>query len=204
MTKVAYHVLKVFIMTMTILTSLAFYRASMQQDYHWGLLIIDGTGKSGDYLNIMLLFLLSWLCYGFLNFYRKPWYPILPIVLTSLSLYATCSEYFSDKSRLVFNGDALNIHLNMGVLMVVITILAFLSAIYFTYTTINKPVVIPHIEKKAKVMFGLVIILSIVILIEFSFGDGQNHISSDRIAVILTILQAFFFYYISMRYGRSV
>lgn len=199
MKKVTYLIMRVFVLTMVIFFSLAVYRSTMQPDYHWALLVIDGTGKGGDYINILILFIWAWSTFLLLNWFKRKWYYLLPILLAGVCFYYTLKTYITGNDDMTFNGDALNIHINMGFVMVLVCFIALVATLYWSYLD-NKEFKKLGLELSSKRLSVLIIIgitLTPLILYSFSHGDGKNHITSDKIAVILTILQGLLFFYIT-------
>lgn len=185
-----YNILRAYNLLLSIIPSIAFYRATVQSDYKWGLLAINGKGTSTEYWYLVLFLVFSWATFILESWYKKRWYYFLPLLLFGTVSYVLTYGYLTEKV-MVFQGDAWKFKFDIGIVLVFISVLLFIANIIWTSKDIKRFSESNFsVSKLDKLHFTFVLSLSAIIFILFAQGKGGVHTNFDKIAVGLTVIQA--------------
>ena len=195
--KLTYSLFRIFNLLFAILPTLGLYRSTVQSDYNWGLLIIQGTGRSEDYKWLALFALLAWCSFLLERWYKRKWYYLFPILLFGTAFLVTLTGILSD-GRMTFQGDAWGIFLDVGFIYLLLTLLPLICLFYWMISDLKEfqPRTLRFEPVKMMQLAGC-ILLGVIALILFSLGEGGVHSHWDRLAVALTILQALALTYVN-------
>jgi len=204
MKNVSYKIVRTFNLLFAILPSLAFYRATVQPDYNWGLLAISGTGRSQEYTILVVFLLWAWASFLLERWYKRKWYYLFPIVLFGVSAAAATYGYLSDQT-MTFQGDAWWINWNLGIIYVILTFIPLIFTIIWTVkdTQDFQPATI-ICNRSLRWQLPLALLLSAIILFLFGQGRGGEHTNLDRLAVGLTVIQGLIIAYLNDRKPQEI
>lgn len=190
--RILYTIVRTYNLLLAIIPAIAFYRATVQPDYKWGLLVIHGKGTSTEYWFLLLFLIYSWSTFVLEACYKRKWYYFMPILLFGMVSFTLLYGYLT-QTDMVFQGDAWKFKFDMGLAFVLASLFLLIVVIVWTYKdlqyfeeskySISRP-------NRLNLFFGLS--MSIVIFALFAQGRGGIHTIFDRIAVGLTIFQAMF------------
>lgn len=189
---ILYKIVRTYNLLLAIIPSIAFYRATVQPDYKWGMLIVQGKGMSEEYGYLVLFMIISWTAFILEAWFKRRWYYVLPIVLFSMIASVLAYGYFSQHD-MVFQGDVWKFRFEMGLLFVIVSLVLLLLSIVWAYLdlmTFRKSGYIMSANSRIKLLTGLSI--SVPILLLFAQGRGGVHTAVDGFAVALTVIQALF------------
>lgn len=196
MKNLLYKIIRTYNLLLAILPAIAFYRATVQPDYKWGLLAIHGKGMSHEYWYLLLFMIFSWTVFILESWYKRKWYYFLPILLFSLVSIILLYGYMT-QNEMVFRGDVWKIQFELGLIIVLLSLFLLLVTIVWAVLDIKKfkaSTLSLSKADKQKLFIGLS--FSIVIFLLFAQGHGGVHTIFDGIAVGLTVIQALFLSYI--------
>lgn len=187
-----YKTIRTYNLLLSIIPSIAFYRATVQPDYTWGLLVFHGKGMSSEYWYLLLFILFSWMTFFLETWYKRKWYYALPILLFS-SVTAVLLYGYLSLNEMVFQGDVWKFNFELGFTFVLISAILLFMLIVWTILDLKKfeesTLEFSRLDK-IKLLSGLSI--SIIIFLLFAQGSGGVHTTTDGIAVGLTVIQALF------------
>lgn len=189
---ISYKIVRTYNIFLAIIPSIAFYRATVQPEYKWGLLAFQGKGMSSEYWYLLLFMLFAWATFILEVWYKRKWYYVLPILLFT-SVTAVLFYGYLGHNAMVFQGDVWKFNFELGLVFVLISaFLLILSIIWMVLDLRNfqSSDVIFLKSDKIKLLSGLSI--SIIIFLFFAQGKGGIHTTTDGIAVGLTVVQALF------------
>jgi len=204
MENILYKIVRTYNLLLAIIPSIAFYRATVQPDYKWGLLAIHGKGMSTDYWYLLILLLFSWTTFILESWHKRKWYYFMQTLLFALVSVVLSYGYLTH-TEMVFQGDAWEFKFDIGLILVLISLLLLVASIVWTVTDLKKFEPTNYSASKRdriKLIIGLS--MSILIFTLFAQGRGGVHTIFDRIAVGLTVVQALFISAIIDKTRKSV
>lgn len=192
-----YNAVRTYNLFLAILPTLAFYRATVQPEYKWGLLALQGQGTSGDYWIMVGAMIIGWLSFSLYRWYKKKWYFALPLALFGTITATLLFGYLNDIS-MVFQGDVYRFKFDIGMLTVAVTAILFVASIFWTRNELREftPTTFDSGRSQNLMLLG-VMAMSGIILLLFAQGRGGVHTVTDGIAVALTVVQGLFFSYVN-------
>lgn len=189
---ILYKVVRTYNLLLAIIPAIAFYRATVQPEYKWGLLVINGIGRSTDYWFLILFLFFAWTTFALEIVYKRKWYYLFPIVLFAIVFFVLLIGYLSN-TNMVFQGDVWKFKFELGLVFVLISLALLLISIFWTiYDSKNFLKSTYIFSKNAFLNLGITAIFSIVILLLFTQGKGGLHTYKDGIAVALVVMQALY------------
>lgn len=207
MKNLSYKILRTFNLLMAIIPTIAIYRATVQDSYKWGLLPLEGIGRSGDYWIALAYMIFAWISFLLERWYKRKWYYFFPISLFSLIFFVLLYGYLKEVS-MVFQGDVWRFKFNIGLAIVLLSFILFLNVCVWSFFDTKKIVYVNFQYQKKDLKFVVIIfMLAALILTLFSQGTGSKHTVMDGIAVALTVFQSLFIAYYndhSFRYNKTI
>lgn len=189
---ILYKIVRTYNLLLAIIPSIAFYRATVQPEYKWGLLVIHGKGMSSEYWYLLFFMFFAWLIFILEIWYRRRWYYILPLLLFTIVTTVLVFSYLS-QNEMVFQGDVWKFKFEIGSLFVALSVFLLVLSIVWALMDL-KAFKASNLSlsknNKVKLLCGLS--LSIIIFLLFAQGQGGVHTIIDGIAVALTVIQALF------------
>ncbi len=199
MKRASLRVVRAFSLLIAILPTLALYRATVDPAYEWGLAVISGSGRGDDYVWLLLFTVLAWISFAGANWYKRAWYYPLPLIVLGIVTAAFTYTYFS-QDNLTFQGDAYRIKFELGLVSVLVAWIVFATCVYWVIADWRAPEVVSlRWSKVDALLLSTCAILIPLILYLFSLGPEGVHTDTDRIAVILTVLQGLMFAFVNDR-----
>jgi hypothetical protein len=113
---------------LAIIPSIAFYRATVQPEYKWGMLAIHGKGTSSDYWILLIAMLSAWATFVLGAWYKRKWYYAFPVILFSVIAGVLVYGYFNQQ-QMLFQGDVWKFKFEIRLLMVVISVVLLIASI---------------------------------------------------------------------------
>lgn len=204
MNQALYNAIRTYNLFLAILPTLAFYRATVQPEYKWGLLALQGQGTSGDYWIMVAVLIMGWLSFGLYRWYKQKWYFVLPLALFG-TLAATLLFGYLNEISMVFQGDVYRFKFDVGMLTVALATILFVASIFWTRNELRDftPSVFQSSMSQNLMLLGL-IVLSAIVLLLFAQGRGGVHTTLDGIAVALTVAQGLLFSYVNEKTYQTV
>lgn len=191
-----YKLVRTYNLLLALLPSIAFYRATVQPDYKWGLLAIHGKGMSSEYWYLVVFMIVAWVTFILEKWHKRKWYYMLPIFLFSLVAVIVVFGY-SSQNEMVFQGDVWKFKFEMGLLFVIVTVLLMFAAIVWSVLDLKDFKTSDFaLSKSNRLKLIAAMSISIVIFWLFAQGRGGEHSITDGIAVGLVVIQALFLSYI--------
>jgi len=182
-----------FIRTMNLLVAIipviALYRATVQPAYNWGLLAIEGTGRSADYQWLLVFSIFAWASFILERWYKRQWYYVLPLLLFCVS-FGTALYGLVYEASVRFQGDAWKISFDMGLVVTLLLGICFFAVLCWSVKDYQS--FIPNTwsaDRSSLIGLSIIFLLGILILYLFSLGRGGIHTNMDRLAVALTVIQ---------------
>ncbi len=184
-----YKIIRIYNLFLAIIPSIAFYRATVQPDYNWGFLIIDGRGRSGDYEWLVFFMGMAWLVFALEVWYKKKWYYLLLILLFAYIPFNLVYGYVTG-TEITFQGDAWQFKATAGLILLLISLFLLGAGCIWSWKD-QKRAIDQSIRplKNFWVFLSVIIMIGFLILVLFSQGRGGEHTIYDRVAVGITILQ---------------
>lgn len=128
MKKVLYSIIRTYNLLLVIIPAIAYYRATIQPEYKWGLLVIHGKGTSDEYWILVVAMFCAWVTFILDSWYKRKWYYVLPITLFSIVAFILVYGYFTQR-EMNFQGDVWKFKFEIGLLIVVLSILLLIGSI---------------------------------------------------------------------------
>lgn len=189
---ILYKIVRTYNLLLAIIPSIAFYRATVQPDYKWGLLAVHGKGMSSDYWYLVTFMLLAWTTFMLEIWYKRRWYYFLPVLISAIVAGVMVYGSLSDND-MVFQGDVWKFKFELGFLFVSISVILFVLTVIWAFKDkeeFKSSTLFLRKGDNIKLLIGLS--LSMVIFLLFAQGRGGVHSVIDGIAVGLTVIQALF------------
>lgn len=192
MRNILYKIVRTYNLLLAIIPSIAFYRATVQPEYKWGLLAIHGKGMSTEYWYLLLFLLFSWTTFILESWYKRKWYYLMPTLLFAI-VASVISYGYLTQTKMVFQGDAWEFKFDIGLILVLISLALLVLCIVWTLKDLKKFEVSDYsLSKREGTKFIIGLSMSFLIFTLFAQGKGGVHTIFDRLAVGLTVFQALF------------
>jgi hypothetical protein len=187
---ISYAAMRLLNLIIAIFPTFHFYRATVQPNYEWNLMIMEGKGMSGDYWWLLLFYVLAWSTFCLDILYKRKWYFIFPVTLFSIILFFASHAFFitipTSFSVCMYSGFSFhNLYFFLG------AVIAFANALIWAVMDLSQYTdeFTQQVNLKNGWLWGTIIVLGILIILLFSFQNGSTNALTDRIAVGLTVIQ---------------
>lgn len=166
------------------------YRGACQPDYEWGLFGWRGVGATGTWWIIASLAACGWLTLGLAH--RRPgkWTALMLCLWHGGLFVNVLGHALRHGSAMTLHGDAVGLSLNLAWIGPVFAgLLLLMSGLFLHRFWTADPRVFEPLTRGARGCVGVGLALGPAIATLFLLGDGVNHTTFDRAAILGVILQ---------------